>query len=249
MTYGYDIDIDEFSAAAFLNDLNDLGQDMGYSLVSQRNECPSRPILFIAHGVGGLVCQQTLILSNNIDGLWQISSSCMGVIFMGTPHGGSALALYGEKLAKCMDIVLSANWEISGPCGLGSDYLHRIEDDFGAVLHTDSPPKIFYFYEVIVMNNEVGKIVEGQAAVLREYDNGRINANHFDMVKFGGNSDEGYFSVRSVIMGWLQEPHREPSANISPAGDNGGRSTPPWLWGLEMQVPITFEGPSMRNMS
>lgn len=154
---------------------------------------------------------------------------------MGTPHYGSALAPYGEKLAKCMNMVHSANREIVGTLHPGSNDLQRVGNEFQSMLRGDLPLKIFCFYEAIKMNDIVGKIVEEQSAVLRGYENSSINADHSNMTKFSGKADGGYDLVRSIIARWLREPASESSASKSSATgtEPKARSTPPWLRGLD----------------
>ncbi|EKV05328.1 hypothetical protein PDIG_37180 [Penicillium digitatum PHI26] len=206
MTFGYDIDIFSFTSITFSDRLCDHSQSLAYAIVSQRIDCSSRPILFIAHSLGGLVCQQALILSNSIDGLWAISSSAIGIIFMGTPQCGSSLASYREKLAKGMNIVHTADRDMVGALHLGSNSVQLAGDEFQAMLRRgDLTLKVFCFYEAKSMNNIVGKIVEEHSAVLQGSESGRINADHYNMTKFGSHTDGGYGLVRSIITGWLHE--------------------------------------------
>ncbi|KAJ5170886.1 uncharacterized protein N7500_003669 [Penicillium coprophilum] len=206
MTFGYDIDIFSFTSITFSHRLYDHSQSLAYAIVSQRIDCSSRPILFIAHSLGGLVCQQALILSNTIDGLWAISSSAIGIIFMGTPHYGSSLASYREKLAKGMNIVHTANRDMVGALHPGPSNVQRVGNEFLSMLaRGDLSLKVCCFYEMKKTNDLVGKIVEEYSAVLREYDSRGIYADHCNMTKFSGYSDGSYGLVRSVITGWLHE--------------------------------------------
>ncbi|OQD71730.1 hypothetical protein PENPOL_c001G08493 [Penicillium polonicum] len=206
MTFGYDVDIFSFTSITFSDRLYDHSQSLAFAIVSQRIDCSSRPILFIAHSLGGLVCQQALILSNSIDGLWAISSSAIGIIFMGTPQYGSSLASYREKLAKGMKIVHTANRDMVGALHPGSNNVQLAGNEFQSMLRCgDLSLKVFCFYEAKNMNDIVGKIVEEHSAVLRGYDNCCINADHYNMTKFAGHADGGYGLVRSIITRWLHE--------------------------------------------
>ncbi|CAI7595185.1 unnamed protein product [Penicillium glandicola] len=206
MTFGYDVDIFNFTSITFSDRLYDHSQSLAYAVVSQRIDCSTRPILFIAHSLGGLVCQQALILSNSIDGLWEISSSAIGVIFMGTPHYGSSLASYREKLAKGMKIVHTANRDMVGALHPDSNNVQRVGNEFQSMLRRgDLSLRICCFYEEKKINDIVGKIVEEHSAVLRGYENCGIDADHYNMTKFGGHADGGYGLVRSTITGWLHE--------------------------------------------
>lgn len=57
--------------------------------------------MFIVHSMGGLVVQSCLIQSRlSADEKYNISSSTRGLIFFGTPHGGSTLAGLGFILSR-----------------------------------------------------------------------------------------------------------------------------------------------------
>ncbi|CAG8890161.1 unnamed protein product [Penicillium egyptiacum] len=230
MTFGYDIDIFSFTSITFSDRLYDHSQSLAYAIVSQRIDCSSRPILFIAHSLGGLVCQQALILSNSIDGLWGISSSAIGIIFMGTPQYGSSLASYREKLAKGINIVHTANKDMVGALHPDSNDVQRVANEFQSMLRRgDLSLNVFCFYEGKNMNDIVGKIVEEHSAVLRGYENCSINADHCNMTKFSGHADGGYGLVRSIITGWLQEFRDGDAAANKSAISATVSGNPAWL--------------------
>ncbi|KXG54529.1 uncharacterized protein PGRI_076730 [Penicillium griseofulvum] len=225
MTFGYDIDIFNFTSMNFSDRLYDHSQSLAYAIVSHRVDCSTRPILFIAHSLGGLVCQQSLILSNAIDGLWAISSSAIGIIFMGTPHYGSSLASYREKLAKGMKIVHAANRDMVGALYSDSDNVQRVGNEFQAMLaRGDISLKVCCFYEGRKMNDVVGKIVEEHSAILRDYESRVIDADHCNMTRFSGYVDGGYGLVREVITGWLHESGDADKTDIPTVSGN-----PAWL--------------------
>ncbi|KAJ5542567.1 hypothetical protein N7535_004989 [Penicillium sp. DV-2018c] len=212
MTFGYELDLLNFTSTSTstsksaTNRLHDTAQSLSYALVSQRIDCPTRPIMFIAHGLGGLICQQVFILSNSVDGLWAISSSAIGVIFMGTPHYGSSLAHYGEKLANCVrakgDVMHVGALDLD----LGSDDLQCIAGEFqGMLSRGELVVNVLCFYEMEGVNDVVGKIVEQEEAVLRGCESFGVRGDHCGMVRFEGFADEGYCTVTDVVRRWIRE--------------------------------------------
>lgn len=52
-----------------------------------------RPIIFVCHSLGGIVCKQALVIAHEDDNLYGlVLKSVIGVVFLGTPHGGSGVA-------------------------------------------------------------------------------------------------------------------------------------------------------------
>jgi hypothetical protein len=215
MIFGYDVDVAGLSTIASSNRLYDHGQSLAYALVSQREKCSTRPILFIAHGFGGLVCQQALILSTQVDGLWQISYYAIGIIFMGTPHHGPSLASHGERLTRYINASYRAKKETVG-MNPGPNDLQRVGTGFQSMLRRrDISLEVFCFYETKQMNDAVGRIVEEDSAVLRGYKNCSIEANHFNMAKFSGRLDAGYEHIQTLIASLTATSRKENEAAIT----------------------------------
>ncbi|KAH7383979.1 hypothetical protein BKA66DRAFT_570163 [Pyrenochaeta sp. MPI-SDFR-AT-0127] len=84
-------------------------------------------IIFIAHSLGGLVCEEALNLSSKRQDLASILPNTFGVIFMGTPHGGSQLAAWGGIVAKYVNVFCGTNREILRNLQSGSADLQRTE--------------------------------------------------------------------------------------------------------------------------
>jgi hypothetical protein len=206
MTFGYDADVVRFWTIASSNRLDDHGKSLAYALLDQRGEVGQRPILFVAHSLGGLVCEEALNLSQKRQDLASILPSTLGILFMGTPHGGSRLASWGSTVASYVSVFRGTNREILGNLQPGSSDLQRTEEDFQHMLQQDTVKlKIYCFYEALKMNDTIGKIVERESAILPAYDNCSINADHRTMTKFTGRADAGYGQVRGVVERWIKE--------------------------------------------
>ncbi|KAK0643747.1 hypothetical protein B0T16DRAFT_459858 [Cercophora newfieldiana] len=61
-------------------------------LVRQLPEEKHRKLIFVAHSLGGLLVQRALTLDDRVQGRKLIQDSTVGIVFLGTPHGGSQLA-------------------------------------------------------------------------------------------------------------------------------------------------------------
>jgi protein SERAC1 len=228
MTFGYDADVVRFWTIASSNRLDDHGKSLAYVLLDQRGRDGQRPIIFIAHSLGGLVCEEALNLSGKRQDLQSILANTLGIIFMGTPHEGSHLANWGGTVAKYVNIFRGTNREILENLQPGSSDLQRTEEDFQHMLLRDGVRlKVYCFYEALKMNDTVGKIVETESAILPAYDNCSINADHRNMTKFTGRADAGYGQVRGVLERWIQEYESRRSDADEPAkasiNDGSGR--------------------------
>lgn len=100
----------------------------------------TRPIIFICHSLGGLVVKEALITSDHYRAhgrhaaLGGIYSNTIGVIFMGTPHRGSAKASYGEVAASIARLAFrQPNKPLLQTLKVDSHLLEKQRDDFTTV--------------------------------------------------------------------------------------------------------------------
>lgn len=94
LTYGYDTNLRHcLGPPASSNTVYDIAWDCLVALEAERRTDPSRPVLFIAHSLGGIVVKEILRRSSGCYSsqphLCGIFDSTIGLIFFGTPHGGA----------------------------------------------------------------------------------------------------------------------------------------------------------------
>jgi len=94
LTYGYDTNIrHRFEAPISKNTVYDIGMDLLVSLEAERRSKPSRPLIFVAHSLGGIVVKEALRRSHCFQmhqtHLHEIYQSTVAVVFFGTPHSGA----------------------------------------------------------------------------------------------------------------------------------------------------------------
>ncbi len=138
LTYGYDTHIrHRFGAPISNNTVYDIAKNFLVRLEALRRSKPSRPILFIVHSLGGIVVKEMLRQSHGCSTyhahLRQISDSTSGVIFFGTPHGGSdprgLLRDVAESLARLVGF--RVNEQILETLVPSSERLKQLRDEFG----------------------------------------------------------------------------------------------------------------------
>ncbi|KAJ9134822.1 hypothetical protein NKR19_g8520 [Coniochaeta hoffmannii] len=98
----------------------------------ERDDTNERPIIFVCHSLGGLVCEDALVRSRerHEPHLQNILRSTRGISFLGTPHHGAGLARWAELLSRAIGVVKQTNPEIVAVLQSESEVLARIQDSF-----------------------------------------------------------------------------------------------------------------------
>ena len=111
-----------------------------------------RPLIFVAHSLGGLLVKQTLIESSKQarDGRDRnLHKTCHAVIFFATPHRGSGDASMGRIIAGIATMLqFDVNKSILRDLdpGSGSATLSMLLDDFNSLL-TQEGIEVYTFQE------------------------------------------------------------------------------------------------------
>jgi pimeloyl-ACP methyl ester carboxylesterase len=106
----------------------DHANDLLRNLVQKRMDAPDRPIIFIAHSLGGLVVKRAVLLSAGQPDWVPIKNATQGIVFLGTPHQGSDKA---NDLAVLQKIVNVAKGQLSFHKGISDElrpYSTAVED-------------------------------------------------------------------------------------------------------------------------
>lgn len=88
------------------SDLRDHAYNLLGYLALQRRRCPERPIIFVAHSLGGLVVKKALVEAMlDPTNYGTIRKATYGIAFFGTPHRGSPHAPFGSIVAEIVRFV------------------------------------------------------------------------------------------------------------------------------------------------
>jgi len=71
----------------------------------KRENIGMRPIVFIAHSLGGIIVKRALITAKLDSCYHDIYDAASGIAFFGTPHRGSAIAKFGDVAASIIRAV------------------------------------------------------------------------------------------------------------------------------------------------
>ena len=163
LTYGYDSKVTGYYASSkSKNGIFDHGNSLLNALSRERTNLANRPIIFVAHSLGGLVVKQALIEARkrvSSSRIHEIYNSSCAVIFFGTPHRGSDSASWGlmaSNLAKAAQMdVNDAVLRDLDPAS-GSSKLLELRRDFHDVLQEhrqQSPLQLYTFQEELGMTS------------------------------------------------------------------------------------------------
>ena len=208
LTYGYDAYIARKSVAGS-NRLIDHATNLLNDLTADRAQCnaASRPVIFVAHSLGGLVCKEAILMSrNNPEAHLRSIFDCVrGIAFMGTPHKGSWMSDWAKIPAGALGLVKSTNKSLLKILETESPLLESIQLRFLAMIRelreSGRRLEITCFFEELPLTM-VGKIVSRESATLEGYNQFSIHANHSDMVKFGSAEENGFKRLLGELIRW-----------------------------------------------
>ena len=179
-------------------------------MIRRSDEEKSKPIIFIAHSLGGIVVKDALCLSwTETSNLQEILPATLGVIFLGTPHHGSRVASLG-KIAFELSKIFFQNPNVGVLRGLelNSEILERITRTFGQVL-TSQRVRVHSFREELETKGMA--VVDSHSSMIGHPNetHGSFYANHREMAKMRDMSDVNFQRLASVIKDWTMSPKFE----------------------------------------
>jgi len=207
LSFGYDSRVVDFGGHASLISLFKHSITLLNGLCSERDDT-NRPIIFVAHSLGGLIVKDAIHYADTHRStrpdLATILDATRGVMFLGTPHRGSAVTTLPKLVASIVQAVQDVNVDLIRDLERESQTLDRIGDSFAQILNKRTFT-VYSFEEELALGGK--KIVEGVSAVIGDAYERRdtIHANHINMVKFSDRTDDGYRKVLSAIKVLLRE--------------------------------------------
>ncbi|KAK2922580.1 Tetratricopeptide repeat [Fusarium oxysporum f. sp. vasinfectum] len=232
LTYGYDAYVVSRSVASS-NRLIDHATNLLTDLTNDRRQrnASSRPLIFVVHSLGGLVCKEAILLSRNNPNRSRqdFFTHIKGIVFMGTPHKGSWMADWSRIPAKSLGLVKSTNPSLLEVLETNNQYLESIHVRFLSMMREQREAgrqlEVACFFEELPLST-VGKVVSKESATFEGYDPITIHANHADMVKFRSTEENGFKRVVGELIAWKSEiglTTIQPETNALTGNCYGGR--------------------------
>ncbi|CAJ2508890.1 Uu.00g139160.m01.CDS01 [Anthostomella pinea] len=207
LTFGYDTHIrHSLSSPNSANRLIDHANDFLSALEACRRD-PTRPLIFVAHSLGGLLVKDTLRLSK---GYAQhqpdrslVYESTTNLLFFGTPHAGAdPLNSTFRALTNLLQVLgLRVNHEIVQTLMPAAERLILLRDDFQSMIN-ENDWVVHTFQEELAHTVLSRKIVEDSSSCINDRRQERvvhIHADHVDMCRFSGNDDPEFRKVAAEL--------------------------------------------------
>ncbi|KAH8890391.1 hypothetical protein GQ53DRAFT_842162 [Thozetella sp. PMI_491] len=208
LTYGYDTNVRHVAAGPVSqNTLYDHAADFLAALEAERRAAPHRPLLFVAHSLGGLVVKETLRRSRGYHkqpSLRKIFEATVGVIFFGTPHAGAdpCGVVHDVVISLAKAIGFKVNDKIVEALSPSAEYLNQLRDEFVSMID-ERGWLVHSFQEQYALSGFFGKkVVEDASSCIRHPAAEivqHIGRNHRDMCRFSGSQDAEYQKVAAAL--------------------------------------------------
>lgn len=218
LVYGYDADVTSFTDGASKDKIHNHAEHLVAELAANRRirKATERPIIFVAHSLGGLVVKRALIHSSEIRGqkiehLRSIYVSTYGILFLGTPHKGADVAEWGSRLGWICGAVMPKKFLDSQPQLVDSlkkenETLQNIDRQFVQLMIKFH---VFFFHEAkpTDLKGTLRFIVDEESAspTVQEVERAAIQADHSHMCKFENESSPGFDIVTEAIQRYCEE--------------------------------------------
>ncbi|KAF7551743.1 hypothetical protein G7Z17_g4777 [Cylindrodendrum hubeiense] len=166
-----------------------------------------RPIIFIAHSIGGLVLKSALIHSDAArqGALLEqrsIKLSTYGILFMGTPHQGGNGVQLGRVLANVASVFIAADDRLLKHLERDSEWLQQQLGQYGPI-SGDFVTKFAYeeYKTPTLLGHSIMVVPKASAVVPGQADAEPIVAHgdHISMVKFPSRDNVDYTTVSEQL--------------------------------------------------
>ncbi|OJJ41230.1 hypothetical protein ASPWEDRAFT_731886 [Aspergillus wentii DTO 134E9] len=198
LLFGYNSNVGIQSSSA---GVREQAQNLLNRLRLERQGFENRPIIFIAHSLGGILVKEALVQAKLGEAYYSIYTATFGIAFFGTPHRGSPLARVGDVVAKVVRTVLR-NPSNTFLNALKKDdlYANELSSNFQQLLENY---RYLNFYETLPFKS-FGMIVEKNSATFglpgsRETAIA-LNADHEEICRYASEYDEDYKHISALIV-------------------------------------------------
>uniref|UniRef100_A0A8H7TR42 DUF676 domain-containing protein n=1 Tax=Bionectria ochroleuca TaxID=29856 RepID=A0A8H7TR42_BIOOC len=208
MCWGYDANTHDSSRVS-CQYLYDHAQTLVSDLCRKRRLTDSvkRPIIFVAHSLGGIIVKSALIHSDlSRQGALlehrSIKLSTHGIVFMGTPHQGGNGVQLGQLLVNVASLFVAANDHILQHLKRASEWLQQQLGQYGPISNEFITKYAYEEYETSTALGHKIMVVPRASAVVPGHADAEsivIHNDHINIVKFASKQDSGYEKISEYL--------------------------------------------------
>jgi hypothetical protein len=202
LTFGYDASASSFPA----NTIQRNAHTLVASLQADRSieGCDHRPIIFICHGLGGILVKKALSYSasrtsSQVVHLHTIFASTYGILFFGTPHNHTTRSI-------TLELAHGSVFGTSTTLGTDSGTLEIITDHFAPLMKQFH---IFFFWEEVqtTFGRRSAFVVEESSAapILDNTERSGVDATHSYIIKFSNTNSSSYRTTIAALSRYCRE--------------------------------------------
>ncbi|KAK0713128.1 hypothetical protein B0T26DRAFT_677503 [Lasiosphaeria miniovina] len=220
LVYGYNADV--YSTRRDRSPSDNFVHQHAQSLVTsltqyRKSEGTERnPIIWVAHSLGGIVTKRALLYSNDVRAHHQedfrsIFVSTYGIIFLGTPHNGSDLAMWGRVLQYMSDAIIPRKFFETE-----SVLIRTLKKDNETLQLINSHfLDIYQRFRIHMVHENHTTDVKGTKVLIVDASSAGpqlpgvtyygIEATHSGMCKFDSDHAPGYRNISTAIREWVAD--------------------------------------------
>ncbi|KAK4463302.1 hypothetical protein QBC42DRAFT_285599 [Cladorrhinum samala] len=218
LVYGYNADVYSTRKDRSPSDnfIHQHAQSLVTSLTQHRKSrgTERNPLIWVAHSLGGILVKRALLYSNDVRAHHQedfrsVFVSTYGIVFLGTPHNGSDIAIWGRVLQLMSDIAIPRRIFETQPTLLkalkkDNETLQAINSHFLDVYQRFRIHMVHENHRTDVRGTKI-LVVDAASAgpQLPGVTYYGIEASHSGMCKFEGENAPGWVNVSTAIREWV----------------------------------------------
>ncbi|CAM1508895.1 Fc.00g026340.m01.CDS01 [Cosmosporella sp. VM-42] len=200
MTFGYSTNTKLLGNSTAI--ISDIAKALLSNLINKRRteKQKARPIIFVAHSLGGIVLKEFLHIASNT-GNDEMAGCVCGILFLGTPHKGSDLASFLNVLNVVTKSLFRRPPDVIVQ-DLSTNSRHLLELD-QLLRFKLGKIEIYSFYELRPMGSLKTPVVERHSALLNlpsEIEQIGLDADHRQMCKPIDRNDFIYETIAQRII-------------------------------------------------
>jgi tetratricopeptide (TPR) repeat protein len=181
----------------------------------QRREHPNRPIVFVCHSLGGVVCKQALVEAHNANEVHgPILKYTRGIAFFGTPHSGGHGARLGDSIVRVLHAVTgNVRNDIMEWLRSDSFLSNHLAENF---VRRAKNMRIVSFMENLPISRHFGLVVPRSSSSLNWPAETRVlmEATHTTICKFSSQEDDLYIRVADHMLDLIVWAAQRPEMSI-----------------------------------